>query len=306
METRIAMDSYPLVFKHLSNLGASKSLSLFIYTPGGDTLAAYGIANLIRQFVDSYSVIVPTKALSAGTLITLGANAIYMTKGGLLGPIDPSITTPLGPRVPVPGIPNVQGTVPVNVEDVSGYHKLAMEEWKLQDEENWAGAFRALTENVHPLALGAVHRAREQIAFLATTLLSKHMKGSERIKRIVTLLTRERFSHGYLIGRREAKDVLHLPLADVSADLETKILELFSHYEGLLELNTPYNQEAILGQNSSATATLNRGIIESSFTAHVFRTVRSISRVSSVQDGIQTEGYLERNLQETWIEDKTV
>jgi hypothetical protein len=306
METRIAMDSYPLIFKHLVNLGATKTVSIFIYTPGGDALAAYGIANLVRQFADSYSVIVPYKALSAGTLITLGADTIYMTRGGLLSPVDPSVTTPLGPRVPIPGVPNAQATVPVNVEDVSGYHKLATEEWKLQAEENWSEAFRSLTENVHPLALGAVHRAREQIAFLATTLLSKHMRGRERIKRIVTLLTRERFSHGYLIGRREAKEVLHLPLADVSQELEGKITELFGHYESLLDLNSPYNQEALLGTNNTATATINRGVIESSYTTNIFRTVRTITRVSTAQGGLPQEGYLERNLQEAWVEDKSV
>ncbi len=107
LETKIAMDAYPLIFKHLSNIDTSKGLAIFLYTPGGDALAAYGIANLVRQFTDSYSVIVPYKALSAGTLITLGANKIFMTRGGLLSPVDPSVTTPLGPRVPVPGNPNV-------------------------------------------------------------------------------------------------------------------------------------------------------------------------------------------------------
>ncbi len=63
METRIAMDSYPLLFKHLSKMGSSEQLAVFLYTPGGDALAAYGIANLVRQFTDSYSVIVPYKAL---------------------------------------------------------------------------------------------------------------------------------------------------------------------------------------------------------------------------------------------------
>lgn len=306
METRIAMDAYPLIFKHLSNLDTSKGLAIFLYTPGGDTLAAYGIANLIRQFTVSYSVIIPYKALSAGTLITLGANAILMARSGLLSPIDPSVTTPVGPRVPVPGAPNLQVTVPVNVEDVSGFHKLATDEWGLKEEESWSKAFGSLTDNVHPLALGAVHRAREQIAFLATTLLANHMKSRERIKRVVTLLTRERFSHGYLIGRREAKEVLHLPLVEVNPALEAKIVELFTQYENLLELNIPYNQEAILGANETAPATFNRGIVESSYTTHVFRTVRTITRVTSTQVGFPQEGYSERNQQEAWIEDKTV
>ncbi len=308
METRIAMDVYPLVFKHLTNIDLTKQLAIFLYTPGGDALAAYGIANLVRQFAESYRVIIPYKALSAGTLIALGANEVIMTRGGLLGPIDPSVQSALGPRVPIPGAPNLTATVPVNVEDVIGFHKLATEEWKLQDEASWAQAFKSLNDNVHPLALGAVHRAREQIAFLAGTLLSYHTKNSATVKRIVNLLTRERFSHGYLIGRREAKDILHLRIAAVSSQIEAKITELFAKYESLLELNTPYNQEAVLGAQNSITVSFYRGIIESSFTTHVFKTVKTISRVSFNQPGtgILQEGYTERNQQEAWVEDKQV
>ncbi len=231
-----------------------------------------------------------------------------MTRSALLSPVDPSVQTPLGPRVPIPGAPNVEVTVPVSVEDVGGFHKLATDEWKLQNEDNWSKAFGSLTEHVHPLALGAVHRAREQIAFLATTLLSSHMRNKERAKRIVNLLTRERFSHGYLIGRKEAKEVLHLPVADVSPQLEGKIVELFTQYENLLELKVPYNQEAVLGSNNPVTATFNRGIIESSHTTHVFRSVRTITRVSVTQPGtgLPQEGYLERNQQEAWVEDTNV
>ena len=305
LETRIAMDCYPLIFKHMSNLEPTEKLAIFIYTPGGDPLAAYAIANLLRQFNDSYSVIVPYKALSAGTLFSLGATKITMSRGGLLGPVDPSVTNPLGPKVTIPGT-NTAVTVPVNVEDVNGFHKLAVDEWKLGSEANWAQAFKSLSENVHPLALGSVHRAREQIAFLATTLLSYHMTDKEKVKSIVNLLTRERFSHGYLIGRKEAKEVLHLPVQDTSPKSEEKISELMSHYETLLELNLPYNQEAVLGTNQTTTATFSRGIVESSYTTHVFRSVRNITRVSASAGGLPQEGYLERNLQEAWVEDRTV
>lgn len=286
----------------------SGKLAVFLYTPGGDTLAAYGIANLIRQFTNEYSVVIPYKALSAGTLITLGANNIIMTKGGLPSPIDPSIQAPLGPRVPIPGAPGIEAVVPVSVEDVSGFYRLAKEEWKLDDEASLGDAFKTLSEKVHPLALGAVHRAREQIAFLARNLLSYHIKGEATVNKIVNTLTRGRFSHGYLIGKREAKDVLKLPIRDPGGELEKKINELFAKYENLLELNTPYNPEAVLGSQNMVTITFNRAIVESSFTTHVFRTVRTITRVSSMapQTGLPQQGYLENNQLEAWVEDNQI
>ncbi|HEV2226357.1 MAG TPA: hypothetical protein VGR56_06080 [Nitrososphaerales archaeon] len=308
LETRIAMDSYALIFKHLSGMNLKGRLVIFLYTPGGDTIAAYGIANLIRQFTNEYTVIIPYKALSAGTLITLGANNIIMTKGGLLSPIDPSIQAPLGPRVPIPGAPGIEAVVPVSVEDVSGFYRLAKDEWKLGDEASLGEAFKSLSEKVHPLALGAVHRAREQIAFLAKNLLSYHMTGKATVDRIVNTLSRGRFSHGYLIGKREAKNVLKLPIKDPDQELEKKINELFAKYENLLELNTPYNPEAVLGSQDMVTVTFNRAIVESSFITHVFRTIRTITRVSSMapQTGLPQQGYLENNQLEAWVEDSQI
>lgn len=308
LETRIAMDEYPLIFKHLSAIGSQRRVALFIYTAGGDTMAAYGIANLVRQYADAYSVLIPYKALSAGTLIALGANKIFMTRGGILSPIDPSVQSALGPRVSHPAMPSIQVVVPVSVEDSSGFHRLAKDEWKLNDA-NLSEAFKALAGNVHPLALGAVHRAREQIAFLATNLLSYHIKSEPEVAKIVNALTKERFSHGYLIGKKEAKNVLGLPIQDENQELEEKMSELFAHYESLLELHVPYNQEALLGDQDSTRATFNRGIIESTLTTHVFRTIKSIRRATPTtppETGLPQEGYIERNQQEAWVEDKEV
>ncbi len=49
LETRIASDVYDLFVNHLDKIGVVKKLSLFLYTRGGDTLAAWSLVNLIRQ-----------------------------------------------------------------------------------------------------------------------------------------------------------------------------------------------------------------------------------------------------------------
>ena len=100
-ETRIAGDLLPLAYEHLRALGRVRQIDLFLYTVGGDTLAAWGLANLIREYCDRFAVIVPFRCLSAGTLIALGADEILLAPGAQLGPIDPSVNSPYNPPAPV-------------------------------------------------------------------------------------------------------------------------------------------------------------------------------------------------------------
>jgi len=66
-----------------------KKLLLIINSPGGDPLAAERFIKVCREHSDNdYWVIVPGKAKSAATMISLGASKIIMTKTSELGPID--------------------------------------------------------------------------------------------------------------------------------------------------------------------------------------------------------------------------
>ncbi len=305
-ETRIAGDAFPFIYRLLTLIGERKDLNLFLYTTGGITIAGYGIVNIIREFVKEFTVIVPFKALSTGTLIALGANNIIMSKMGLLSPIDPSLQHPLGPTVELPGRPGVKAGVPINVEDVISYFELARDQASIKNEAHLAEVFKNLADKIHPLALGATNRARDQIKFLARTLLSYHMKDKQRINKIVSTLTKERFSHDYLIGRKEAQDVLSLNIVDAKEDLKESIMKLFNEYRDLLKLDIPYNPDAELGQNQSITAKYYRGIIESTDLTYVFITESEIKKVQVIQQGIPVDTPVERPLREEWVEDKPV
>lgn len=303
LETRIAGDAFLPTFAKLSEVGPQDSISLFLYSVGGHTMSAFGLVNLIREFCHSLRVIVPFRALSAATLISLGADSIIMSKLGQLSPIDPSVTSPLGPQVQLPQQPGVAKLVPVNVEDAISFIDLAKKEAGLKEgDESLARVFDRLSSTVHPLALGAVNRAREQIRFLARQLLSYHMTEGEKISQIVSAVTRERFSHDYLIGRREAKEILGLSLEDVSPTVDQRIIRLFNMYEQLLELSVPYTPELALGTNPTVKATFDRAIIEAvQGPSYVYRTVREISRVQ-----VPSAGYQETTLKEGWMVDTTI
>lgn len=72
----------------------SKGLTLLLHTPGGSPSAADTVIAYLRQKFEYIEVIVPTYAMSAGTMIALSADRIIMGKQSQLGPIDPQM--PIG------------------------------------------------------------------------------------------------------------------------------------------------------------------------------------------------------------------
>ena len=61
METVIGADTPDIFLEHLDYIGKVKKISLIIYTCGGDTLAAWNIVNLFREFCDELEIIIPNK-----------------------------------------------------------------------------------------------------------------------------------------------------------------------------------------------------------------------------------------------------
>jgi hypothetical protein len=306
-ETRISSDIHPFCFEHLQSFGDVDKIDLFVYTPGGITMAGFGLVNLIREFCNNFSVIIPFRALSCGTLISLGANEIVMTKLGQLSPIDPSIDHPLGPQAE---IQNQKYNVPVNVEDAISFIKLAKEEADIKNENELGKVFEKLALNVHPLTLGAVGRSRAQISFLAKTLLSYHIKNDEKIERIIDTLIHQRFSHDYLIGRKEAEEILNLNIikAESINNLDKTILELHKEYNDILELNVPYHPELYLGADNQCMLNLNRAIMESNNKTHCFRTRARLERITTQlpPSPLPVTGYQTNLLGESWILDNTL
>jgi ClpP class serine protease len=66
-------------------------LDIVLHTPGGLVLAAMQIARAIRYHKGKVTVFVPHYAMSGGTLISLAADEIVMSKHAVLGPVDPQL-----------------------------------------------------------------------------------------------------------------------------------------------------------------------------------------------------------------------
>jgi hypothetical protein len=185
---------------------------------------------------------------------------------------------------------------------------LALNEVKLKGEVSLRRVFELLADKIHQLVLGAVHRSREQIGFLASNLMGYHCSDKEKIEDVVKVPPRQRFSHDYIISRREAQESLHLDVLRPTDEQTKVIVDLFNAYDGVLQLSSPYNPETVLGAQEVGAAVCDRGIIESADMTHVFRTSKEIRRAEIRQSGIPIPvyAYQERILQEGWLLDNAL
>lgn len=66
-------------------------LDLFLHSPGGLPEAAAKIVRVCRAYSSAFRVTIPSTAMSAATLVSMGADEIVMSDTSKLGPIDPQM-----------------------------------------------------------------------------------------------------------------------------------------------------------------------------------------------------------------------
>jgi hypothetical protein len=253
VSARIAMDIIPVISSQLRRIGKVQKIDLFLYSRGGDTMVPWRLVSMIREYCEAFSVLIPYKAHSAATMISLGADEIVMSDISELSPIDPSTANVFNPSDPK----NPQNKVPISVEDVMAYFDLAKNKFGIKNEEELAKIFSKFVESnpqIHPLALGNVNRTYNLIRILARRLLKNHKSpmADEEIDRIVDFLTEKLYSHQYLIGRKEAKDDLGIKTIQFAdKDLADLMTSLYEEYKKEMELDLIWNPESELGENQA-------------------------------------------------------
>lgn len=272
LETQIHHEVYELFAKHLKKM-ERKRIVLLLYTQGGETIAGWSLVNLIRAYAKDFEVIVPSKALSTGTLICLGADKIHMNNDSLLGPIDPSVNTPLNPKLENDPMGR---TYPVSVEAIKGFIELAKSEFGVKDSVSLSSVLISLTNRIHPMVLGEVFRRKSQIKMLAEKLLNSRkiskMKKIDKNK-IISFLCSDSGSHDYTIHYAEAKSELKLPVTKMSKEMDNIVSQIYIDLRNELELDKSfpsYNKE-------KKNYLFKRAVIESvNFSSDVFITEQRI------------------------------
>lgn len=298
LETNIAADILAPLFNQVDKIGDTEKISLFLYTRGGNTLAAWSIINLLRSFCKDFEVIVPFNCHSSGTLICLGANRIVMTKQASLGPIDPSTNGLMNPQI---DINNQKVRVPVSVEFVSGYLEMAKKDLGITDPELLKDILLNLSEKIHPLSLGEVYRAKSQIQMLARKLLKHQELGAEKDQKIINFLCSESGSHDYTIHRKEAKEELGLNIEKPTPELYQIIKEIYIDIENELELRIPYEPKILLANSATLNYNFRRALLESiDGGCDVFLSSGTLSKHAVAQGVIQQTAYQDSRTFEGW------
>ena len=299
LETQIGEDALDILVQHLNHIGVVDRLSLILHTRGGSTMAAWSMLRLLQAFAKEVELIVPIRALSAGTLIGLGAKRILMTRQAMLGPIDPNINNPLNPQVELNG---QKAAVSVNVEELNAYVAFARQ---IVGEETGGreGILSLLGQHIHPLALGQAYRGRSQLRAIAKKLLDKHIRDPAQAVKTLEFLSSESGSHDYGILRDEARDELGLKVEDLDAPTDTLVREIYNSVAQELELTRPYSDHQQLGGSETCTYTLPRVVMETVGKRHAFRTEGTITRVMHTTKLGPTQAFLNSRTFEGWREE---
>lgn len=176
------------IYNSLSNL-ERKELILFIHNSGGAIEPAYFISKACKELSKKFQVVIPRKAKSAATLLSLGADEIHMGLMSQLGPIDPQVN----------GLP----ALAVN-NTIMNLAKMC-EEYP-QSSDMFA---KYLSLTLSPVHLGYLDRIAESAVQYAERLLEgKKLPSPPDGIPVWKKLVYEYKDHGFVIDKNEATKLL--------------------------------------------------------------------------------------------------
>jgi hypothetical protein len=247
------------LYHQLEKLGPVPKLDLFLYSRGGTTETPWKIISLLREYTTNLGVIIPYRAHSAATHITIGADEIIMGPLSEISPVDPTRMHPLLPR-------DAQGeSIPISVQDLHHCLKFVRREIKGGDEhQKLVEVYEKLFEYVNPLALGAIEQSYQLSRLISKKVLETHFdpeRDQEKIKYIIDKLSGYYQSHAYTIGRKEAKEDLGLSVTYPDTPLWEAIWNLYTYYREEVQATSQDEQKKIGYRHIAFIETKNRRIL---------------------------------------------
>lgn len=279
--------------------GAVPGIDLLLYTRGGDVNSVWPIVSLLREFDADFQVLVPYRAHSAGTMVALASKRIVMTRIAELSPIDPTVGNAFNPK-------DGNQRLGISVEDVRAYESFVRQVLQYPERQYVHGEAAAdgvdtdrallrrtiddLIGQVHPLALGNVHRVYQQIGQLARELLNLHPVENRNAADVVDRLTTKFYSHMHMINRQEATTLLGAEHCESSsAELEDALMDVLAAYNADLNAATPFIAAKTLGDASTKAVRFVGGVVECVNCGYVFETKLSLSQSSELPPNVQIQ-----------------
>ncbi len=249
----MASDAVRWIYDHLLNINEGNKVNqidLFLYSVGGNLDAPWQIITTLREFCNNLHVLIPYKAYSAATLLSLGADKILMGKKSELGPIDPQMVAQHHSSKGSQPI-----TSPFSVEDITSYISFLRDKVGLTDQRALYELTKTLAETLSPAVLGQVNRTHSHIRLVARKMLSLVKPPLENvlINNVVESLTEKIYVHGHTIGREEAKQI-GIQVENMDSNIEKLCWQLYLEYENLTKLNSLANPNAYFRNDSDEYA----------------------------------------------------
>jgi hypothetical protein len=280
------------LFRVLKETSLDKTgVDLCLYTRGGDTNSVWPVVSLIREFDPDFEVLAPFRCHSSGTLVALGAKHIHLGPISELSPIDPSTGNQFNPLDPV----DKTSRLPISVEDVQAYRIFILDALHASEEKNdhkaiYETFLQKLVADVHPLALGNVHRVHQQIKKLGASLLKLHPVDKRDVEKVVDSLASRFYSHLHMISRQEAVDILGPEQVKfASADLAASLDELLRVYEDTFQMRRALFLSEVMGDEPRVKARFIGGVLESAKCSYLFETKANITQNSKFPSNIQLQ-----------------
>lgn len=178
------------IYQAAKDLDKKKDILMVIQSGGGNIEPAYLISKTCKRLSKlKFNVVVPRKAKSAATLISLGANEIHMGLLSELGPIDPQFG-----GFPALGLSNAMEKI------------AAMSEKYPKASDMFA---KYLTDNINIQHLGLFERINESATQYASRLLDgKAFPDGHTSESLADHFTNHYKDHSFVIDADEASSLL--------------------------------------------------------------------------------------------------
>lgn len=204
----------------IRGMDPNAGLTLMLHTPGGVTNATESLVDYLRSKFVSIEVIVPTFAMSAGTMISMAADRIVMARHSQLGPIDP--------QMPMPGGRSYSAQA-IKEQFEQAKSEIAAD---LVSAHAWAPILASLGPALVKEATNNLEYSERMVAtWLSKYMLDGQADAETRAKEIAHYFAdnSQHKSHGRRIGRDEARDQ-GLVVEDLEDDQATQEAVLTAYH----------------------------------------------------------------------------
>ncbi len=197
-----------------------KGLTLILHTPGGDGNATESIVEYLLSKFTYIEVIIPTYAMSAGTIMSMAANKIIMGCHSQLGPIDSQIS-----------LDNRQ----VSAQSIVDQFEKAKEE--ILEDKELITIWYPILQTIGPAMLQEAQNALDYGSKIVINWLTRRMFSEFQNKEIKAEKVAEFFrnasihkSHGHPINRDEIRANTDLNIYDLEEDQELQEYVLTAYH----------------------------------------------------------------------------